>query len=304
MKDLIVIGAGPGGLTSGLYGKRLGLNTLIIEGKNPPLVSLTDAIENIPGIFNTSGIEFLYTLKKQVKSLGVETIPSTSTKILETKNLWEVWIEKEVYVAHSVIIATGASLKKLNVEGEERLTGMGVSYCAICDGPFFKDKNVVVVGGGDTAINEALFLTNFAKKVFIVHRRERLRASEILIKRAFLNEKIEFLLPFVVTKIIGENKVSSIGIKSEKTNEEKEIECDGVFIFIGLSPNNALVKGLLFLSDNGFIITDEEMRTSKRGVLAAGDIREKSLRQLVTACSDGAIASYSAFLYLKEVFKK
>lgn len=298
--DVIVIGGGPGGLTSGLYGKRLGLDTLIIEGKNPPCATLTSSIENIPGTFHISGFDFVNTLKEQVKSIGVKIISSDCTKILEKDALWEISTDNEVYVSRSVIIATGASLKRLNVEGEERLTGKGVSYCAVCDGPFFKDKDVVVVGGGNAAIDEALFLTNFANRVFIVHRKDTLRAAKILQERAFVNKKIEFVLSSVVSEIMGEDKVSSIRIKDLKTNKEKEIQCEGIFIFVGLSPNNTLVKGILFLSDNGYIITDEEMRTSKRGIFSAGDIREKSLRQIITACSDGAIAAYSAFSYLKE----
>lgn len=295
--DLIVIGGGPAGLTAALYGKRLGLDTLIIEGKKPSCATLTHSIENIPGISHISGLDFINNLKEQVSSLGVKIIPSDCTKILERDKLWEIWTDEGVYLAPSVIVATGASLKRLNVEGEERLTGKGVSYCAICDAPFFKDKDVVVIGGGDTAIEEALFLTNFAHKVIVIHRRDKLRATNILQERAFGNKKIEFILSSVVSEIIGGDRVSSIRIKHLETNKEREIACDGVFIFVGLSPNNLLVKGLLFLSDNGYIITDDEMRTSKRGILAAGDIREKGLRQIITACSDGAIAAYSAFLY-------
>lgn len=301
--ELIVIGGGPAGLTSALYGKRLGIDTLIIEGKNPSCASLTHRIENIPGIFNISGLDFINNLKEQVKSLGVKIIPGDCTKILERDNLWEILVDNKAYTSYAVIIATGASLKRLNVEGEERLIGRGVSYCAICDGPFFKDKNVVVVGGGDAAINEALFLTNFANKVIIIHRRDKLRATNILQERAFGNKKIEFVLSACVSEIIGEDRVSSIRIKELETNKEREIPCDGIFIFIGLSPNNALAKGLLFLSDDGYIITDCKMRTSKRGILAAGDIREKGLRQIITACSDGAIAAYSAFLYIKTLPK-
>lgn len=298
--DLIIIGAGPGGLTAGLYAKRLGLDCLIIEGKNPSLASLTYSIENIPGIPNISGWDFINNLKEQVRKLGVKIIPSDCTKISEKDGLWMVYTDGEIYTASSVIIATGASLKRLDVEGEERLTGRGVSYCAVCDAPFFKDKNVVVVGGGNTAIEEALFLTKFANKVFIVHRRNELRASKILQEKALANPKIEFVLSGVVTEIIGENKVASIEIRNVETDKTSKIECDGVFIFVGLVPNSSLAKGLLLLSDNGYIVTDEEMRTTKRGIFAAGDVREKGLRQIITACSDGAIAAYSAFLYLKE----
>lgn len=298
--NLIIIGGGPGGLTSGLYAKRLGMHCLIIEGKNPSLASLTYSIENIPGIFNISGIDFINNLKEQVRKLGVKIIPSDCTKISEKDGLWMVYTDGEIYTAPSVIIATGASLKRLDVEGEERLTGRGVSYCAVCDAPFFKDKDVVVVGGGNTAIEEGLFLTKFANKVFIIHRRNELRASKILQEEALANPKIEFVLSSVVTEIIGENKVASIEIRNVQTDKTSKIECDGVFIFVGLVPNSSLAKGLLLLSDNGYIVTDEKMRTGKRGIFAAGDVREKSLRQIITACSDGANAAHSAFLYLKE----
>lgn len=298
--DIIIIGAGPAGLTAALYAKRLGMHCLIIEGKNPSLASLTYSIENIPGILNISGWDFINNLKEQVKGLGVKSIPSDCTKILEKDNLWSIYTEAEIYTAPSVIIATGASLKRLNVEGEERLTGKGVSYCAVCDAPFFKDKNVVVVGGGNTAIEEALFITRFANKVFVIHRRDELRASRILQERAFANPKIEFVLSSVVTEITGENRVSSVKIRDVQTDKKDQIQCDGVFIFVGLAPNSSLAKGLLLLSTDGYIITDEGMRTTKRGIFAAGDVREKGLRQIITACSDGAIAAYSAFLYLNK----
>ncbi len=292
---LILIGGGPAGLTGGLYGKRLGLDSLIIEGKSPSQASLTYCIENIPGIPKISGFDFINTLKEQVRSIGVKIISSNASKIIEKDGLWEVYTDNGVYTADSIIIATGAFPKRLNIEGEERLIGRGVSYCAVCDGPFFKDKSVIVVGGGNTAIGEALFLTGFAKKVFIIHRRKGLRGTRILQERAFANEKIEFILSSVVTEIIGENRVSSIKVRNIQTEEKREVKCDGVFIFIGLTPNIEIAKGLLLLSDEGYIITDEEMRTSKRGIFAAGDIREKSLRQIITACADGALAAYSAF---------
>ncbi|MEW6006703.1 MAG: thioredoxin-disulfide reductase [bacterium] len=297
--ELIIIGSGPAGLSAGLYGKRLGISCLIIEGKNPSLATLTGEIENIPGIPKISGFDFINNLKEQVKSFGVSIIPSDCKGIIEKDGLFEVHCDDKFYTAQSIIIATGASFKRLNVEGEERLTGKGVSYCAVCDGPFFKDKDVVVVGGGDAAIEEALFLTKFANRVSVIHRRDELRAAKLLQERAFSNERIEFIFSSVVLKIMGENRVSSVKIRNVKTSEEKNIECDGVFIFIGLSPNSSIAKGILLLSDNGYIITDEDMHTSKRGVFAAGDVCEKGLRQVITALSDGAIAAYSSFLYLK-----
>ncbi|MEW6103213.1 MAG: thioredoxin-disulfide reductase [bacterium] len=298
--ELIIIGSGPAGLSAGLYGKRLGLDCLIIEGKNPSQATLTEELENIPGIPKISGFDFIDILKEQVKSIGVPITSSDCKKIIEKDGLFEVHTDDKIYTTKSIIIATGASCKRLNIEGEERLTGKGVSYCAVCDGPFFKDKNVVVVGGGDAAIEEALFLTKFANRVSVIHRRDELRAAKLLQKRAFSNERIEFILSSVLEEIIGENRVSSVKIRNLKTNEEKKIECDGVFIFVGLSPNNEIARGILLLSDNGYIVTDEEMHTSKRGIFAAGDVREKTLRQVITALADGANASYSSFLYLKE----
>ena len=298
MHDLIIIGAGPAGLTAALYAGRFGLKALVLEklvvgGR----ILLSESIENFPGFVNgISTQELIGRMRQQVEVLGIK---------IENEEALEVDLKaKRVKTAvgscsaRAVIIAAGARPRKLGVAGEERLTGKGVSYCATCDAPLYKGKNVVVVGGGDALAEEALYLGRFAKQVTIVHRRQDLRASAILQERLKEDKKINFLLNSIVKEICGSTKVESVKIKNTVSSEEKEFPCDGVFIFIGYEPETEFLKSKLKLDAKGFIITDETLNTSQEGVFACGDCRSKSLYQVVTACGDGAVAADSAYKYV------
>ncbi len=301
--DLVIIGGGPAGLTAYLYAARARLNTLLIEKLAPGgQVLVTDFVENYPGFPDgLPGWELMEKFTTHVKKLGFnqktgEVVALTLEE--ETKKI--KLADGEELAARAVIIATGASPNKLGVPGEEELTGKGVSYCATCDGPFFRDQVVAVVGGGNTAVQEAIFLTKFAQKVYLIHRRDQLRAQKILQERAFANPKIEFIWNTVVTEILGQEKVEGVRLKNRKTGEETKLPVDGVFIFIGIRPQSDFVKGLLKLDEKGFIITDCEMRTEIPGLFAAGDVRAKACRQIITAAGDGATAAYMAEHYLSQ----
>ncbi len=305
--DIIIIGAGPAGATAALYSARARLKTLVIESyMNVSQISITDKIENYPGFpEGIKGPELIENMKKQAKNFGAEfgsaNVKSITQNLFDNKKIWEIETDIKNYKTLAVIIASGAKPRELSIPGEDKFKGRGVSYCAVCDAPFFKEKQVIVVGGGDTAVEEALYLTKFAQKVKLVHRRDRLRATKILQERAFANEKIETIWNSVVTEIIGETKVKSVKIKNIQTEEEKTIECDGVFIFIGLAPNTDFVKDVLKTDDNGYIIVDTQMKTSAEGIFAAGDCIQKRLRQVITAAGDGATAAHSARLYVEKL---
>ena len=294
--DAIILGGGPAGLTAGIYAKRFGLSTLLIEKLGiGGQASVTDIIENYPGFpQGISGEELTKKFEEQAKRFGVEIIFDEIKEIKLTCPI-KLISEDNEFEAEGLIIATGADPKKLGVPGEKELTGKGVSYCAVCDAFLFKDKNVLVVGGGDSAITEALYLTKFAKKVYVIHRRDKLRAAKYLQDRAFENDKIEFIWSSLVKEIKGEKRVEGVTIYDKVKDTTWELEIDGVFIYIGLTPNTDLFKGKIELDEKGFIITDEDMRTNVKFVYAAGDVRRKSLRQVITASADGAIAANSLF---------
>lgn len=306
--DLIIIGAGPAGLTAAIYARRAGLETAIIEKLIPGgQAALTALVENYPGFESVSGPELMEKMKKQAENLKVKFI---SDEIISIRTLssegegkgegvtgFKLTGSEAVYEALSIIIASGAAYKKLGVPGEEELTGRGVSYCATCDGPLFKNKEIVVVGGGDMAVDEAIYLTQFAKSVTIIHRRDRLRAQEFLANRAKENSKIKFLLNSILTEISGKETIEKIKVKDLKKETEKYYPCEGVFIFAGLLPNTGFIKDLVLRDKNGYIVTDENMSASAHGIFAAGDVRKKGLRQIVTACGDGAIAAMSSYKY-------
>lgn len=312
--DLIIIGAGPAGLSAGLYAGRFRLNTLILEKMSAGgQIMLSSTIENYPGFpAGISTTELIDKFKKQVEEVGVKIeyseVLEISEKSSSNRNFRELKAElPQIYTvrtsggsfdARSLIIATGAQAKSLGVEGEERFIGRGVSYCATCDGPLFKNKDVIVVGGGDRAIEEAQFLSSYAAKVTVIHRRQELRASKILEERARQNSKINFILGSVIERIIGSNKVGEVIIKNVKTGRESAISCQGVFIFVGIIPNTQFLKNLLDIDEFGFIITDENLASSKKGIFAGGDCRKKSLYQVITACAEGATAANSAYKYL------
>lgn len=302
MYDLAIIGAGPAGLSAAIYGARARLSTVIIEKMYPGgQAAITDIIENYPGFTEgIGGAELTEAMKKQAERFGAQFLNGEVEKIEKQNEKFLLHLKNETVEAKTVILAMGAQARRLGVKGEKEFTGKGVSYCATCDGAFYTDRTVMVVGGGDTAIEEALFLTHFASSVIVVHRRNELRATKILQERAFKNEKIKFIWDSVVEEIRGADAVQEVVVKNLKTGETTSIPVDGVFVAIGWDPNTAIVKDLVKLNEKGYIITDENMATGVPGLFAAGDIREKSLRQVVTAVADGAVAAVSAEKYLEE----
>lgn len=300
--DVIIIGAGPAGLSAAIYSARSGLKTAVFErGLIGGQINVTEEVENYPGFPEAlSGYELTERMHRQaehfetefkdeeVTALGMEGL----CKIVETSD--------NKYRARAVIFCTGAYPRRLNVPGEEKFTGRGVSYCATCDGALYRDKIVAVIGGGDSAIEEGIFLTHFAKKVVVIHRRDELRAQKIIQERAFKNPKMEFVWNSVVQEIRGENKVQELEVYNRKTNTVSVIPVDGVFIYVGILPNNKLMESRIDLDSAGFALTDDFMHTNVPGVYAAGDIRKKVLRQVVTATSDGAIAGWSAEKWITE----
>jgi len=306
--DVIIIGGGAAGLTAGLYVSRAGFRGLCIEGASTlSQITVTDHIENYPGIpEGINGFELIERFKKQALQFGLEILSSDVTSLQETRwgdtHGWKLTAGEASYEALAVICATGAFWRKLGVPGEDTFTGKGVSYCATCDGPLFRNREVVVVGGGDTAVQEALFLTNFSRKVTIIHRRDRLRATKILQKRAFAHSKIEFAWNSVVEEIWGKESVEKVKIRNVKSpGITGEIPAAGVFIFTGLTPKTELIRGIADIDNGGYILVDAHMQTSAQGIFACGDCIKKRLRQVVTACGDGATAAFSAQLYIEEV---
>lgn len=294
MYDIIIIGGGPAGLTASIYSKRFGLSTLLIEKMGVGgQVPLTDLIENYPGFpEGISGIELATKISEQAKKFDVEIINEEVVEV-NFDEIKKVKTLNSQYESKGIIIATGANPKKLNIPGEKEFTGRGVSYCAVCDAYFYKGRDVVVVGGGDSALTEALYLAKFVNNLYLIHRRDKFRAVKYLQDKVMENEKIKIILNSELKEIKGDKRVQKvIGFNKEK-NENFELNVQGVFIYVGLNPNSELFKDKLELDENGFIITDEEMRTNIKFVYAAGDVRKKSFRQIVTACSDGAIAANS-----------
>jgi thioredoxin reductase (NADPH) len=304
--DTIIIGGGPAGYTAGIYAARSGLKTLLVEGSaTVSQITITDMIENYPGIPDgINGYDLMQLFKKQALNFGLEIKPldvQSIKKNADSPVLWDVNAADKSYRTLSIIAATGAQWNKLGVPGEEEFAGKGVSYCATCDGPFYRNKDVVVVGGGDTAIQEAIFLTHFAKKVTVIHRRDRLRAAAILQKRAFAEKKIEFIWNVKLGEITGQEFVTGVNAADVKTGVIKNVEAEGVFIFVGRIPHTGIFKDILKLDAGGYIITDDNMHTSAAGIFASGDCRAKQFRQVVTAAGDGANAIYSAELYVDEL---
>jgi thioredoxin reductase (NADPH) len=305
--EVIIIGGGPGGLTAGLYASRASLRTLLVEsGTVMSQITVTHLVENYPGVPDIGGFELVEKFKEQAKKFGLKTIFSSVMGLEKTEidgmPGWRVKTDAGDYEALSVVVATGANWRKIGIPGEAEFTGRGVSYCATCDGPFYRDREVVVIGGGDTAVQEALFLTNFASKVTIVHRRNRLRAAPILRERAASNPKIAFAWDAVVTEIGGSETVTHVTVANVKEPKEtRDIVADGVFVFVGLVPNTAFLTGQVKLDKEGYIVADRDMKTSESGIFACGDCIDKLLRQVVTACGDGATAAFSAQLYIEEL---
>jgi thioredoxin reductase (NADPH) len=304
--DIIVVGGGPAGLTAGLYAARGGMKALLIEkmGFGGQAV-ITDFIENYPGFPDgASGYELAAKMQEQAIKFGLETCieeVKTIENLSGAVNGKKVTTSENTYLASAIVLSTGANFKHLNVPGEDSHIGKGVSYCATCDGPFFKGKDIVVIGGGDSAVQEASFLAKFANSVTIVHRRERLRAAQWLQDRIKSNQKIKYKFNSVVEKITGKECVESVAIKDVNSGKTEEYKTSGVFIFVGHTPNTSFLGSLVKTNEAGYIITDDDMQTSSAGIFACGDSRKKLLKQVVTACGDGAVASFAAQEYVENI---
>lgn len=299
--DTIIIGGGPAGLSAGIYAMRSRLNAILLERYLPGgQVMVADFIENYPGFpSGIGGADLGMAMEQQARELGLQ-IKSTEVVSLDLNDREKIVHTTEGEMrAYTVIIATGSNSRRLGVPGEDQFIGRGVSYCATCDGAFFKDKDIAVVGGGDTAVQDAIFLTRFARSVKIIHRRDALRAAKLLQERAMKNPKIEIIWNTIVTGIHGKHVVDRVGLRNVVTEEESVLPIDGIFILIGADPNTQFLKGLLDLDKDGYVITNADMETSAPQVYAVGDCRKKTLRQIVTAAADGAIASVSAEKYIE-----
>lgn len=298
--DLVIIGAGPAGLTAGLYAARARMNVLLLEKTVPGgQIIVTDWIENYPGFpEGISGFDLAEKMKLQAEAMGLKIDTAEVHSLNLTPDIKEVVLKDKTITAKTLIIASGASPKKLGI-GEDRYMGKGISFCATCDAPFFRDKTVVAVGGGDTAVQEAIYLTKFVKKVYLVHRRDTLRATKILQERAFANDKIEMVWDTVATGVDGLFGIEGVHVKNVKTGERKTLKADGCFIWVGILPNTQFLNHSVDTDEYGFIRADASMRTSVPGVYAAGDVRDTPLRQVATAVGDGAIAAVSAEHYIE-----
>jgi thioredoxin reductase (NADPH) len=299
--EVIIIGGGPAGLTAGLYTSRSRLNTLLIEiGLLGGQMTTTEVIENYPGFpQGIAGDELSRLMEEQAKRFGLEVVSREAVEVKTDGEIKIVKADDAIYHCKALIICTGNEWRKLGVPGEKEFTGKGVSYCATCDGAFFRDSQIIVVGGGDSALTEALYLTKFAKEVTIIHRRDALRGTKIYQERVFANPKIKLLWNSIVQEIKGDSVVRSVLLKNLKTGEITEHPAEGVFLFVGLLPRTQFLKGLLKLDEAGYIVTDENGESSVKGIFAAGDCRKKLLRQVTTAVGDGATAAFAAEKYLE-----
>jgi thioredoxin reductase (NADPH) len=300
--DVTIIGGGPAGLTAGLYASRARLRTLLIEnGLFGGQMTTTETIDNYPGFpEGVTGEELSRLMEEQAKRFGMETVIEEVVEVTLEGAEKRVRTTESTYFCKALIICTGAEYRRLGVPGEKEFAGKGVSYCATCDGAFFKDSQIVVVGGGDSALTEALFLTKFVKELTIIHRRDALRATKIYQERAMANPKMKFLWNSVVQEIKGDDVVRAVAVKNVKTGEIKEFPTDGAFLFVGLLPRTQFLKGLVQLDEAGYIITNDHCETSVKGIFAAGDCRKKLLRQIATGVGDGATAAFAAEKYLEE----
>ena len=304
--DVIIAGAGPGGMTAAVYTSRANLSTLMIERGIPGgQMANTEEVENYPGYEHILGPDLSTKMFDHAKKFGAEYAYGDIKEVIVGKEYKTVVAGSKEYKARAVIITTGAEYKKIGVPGEKELGGRGVSYCAVCDGAFFKEKNLFVIGGDDSDVEEGVYLTRFAKKVTIVHRRDELRAQKILQQRAFDNEKVDFIWNHTLKQINEKDgKVGSVTLVSTKDGAEQELPADGVFIYVGMLPLSKPFLNLGITNEKGYIVTNEKMETKVPGIFAAGDIREKTLRQIVTATGDGSIAAQSAQHYVEELMEE
>lgn len=302
MYDTMIIGAGPAGMTAALYAARSNLKVALLErGIYGGQMNNTAEIENYPGYARISGPELAEKMFEPLENLGVEHLFGQVEKIEDHGDYKKIITEDEAFETKTVILASGANHRHLGVPGEEEYNSRGVSYCAVCDGAFFRDEDLLVVGGGDSAVEEAIFLTRFAKSVTIVHRRDQLRAQKLLQERAFANEKISFIWDSVVKEIKGDDRrVTSVVFKNVKTGQSSESDFGGVFVYVGLDPVSDFVKDLGICDEAGWIVTDQHMKTAIEGIYAIGDVRQKDLRQITTAVGDGAVAGQEVYKYITE----
>jgi thioredoxin reductase (NADPH) len=303
MEDLIIIGAGPAGLTAGLYAARARLKTLMLEKLSPGgQVLMTDWVENYPGFPDgISGFDLVDKMRRQAEKFDL-VIENQEVSRLELSPEKKVVVtDKGTLETRALILTSGATPRKLGIEGEELLIGKGVSYCATCDGPFYRDQEVALIGGGDTAVEEAIFLTRFAAKVHLIHRRDELRATKLLRERVMALDQVNIVWDTVPTRIVGDTEVKGVDLKNVKTGKTSHLPVQGVFVFVGYIPNTELVKGQLELDKWGFVVTNNDMQTSVPGVFAAGDIRSKILRQIATAVGEGATAVFAVERYLESL---
>ncbi len=304
--DLIIIGGGPAGLTAALYAGRARLKTLLIEkALLGGMASTTYHIENYPGFpHGISGMDLSRHFEEQAKKFGADFYYGEVSGLSVKPDRKIITIENRTIEARALIIASGTETKKLGVPGEDQFHGRGVSYCATCDGPFYREKNIVVVGGGNAAVEEALYLTRFANKISIIHRRDKLRADRVLAEQALNDPKIFVIWDSQVEEILGADRIEKIKVKNLKSGNSSYLAADGIFIYVGATPNTTIANGLIDADKEGYIKTDEAMRTSVAGIFAAGDVRSKTLRQIITAAGDGAIAADSARSYIEEQLSK
>lgn len=304
--DVIIVGAGPAGLTAAVYTSRGNLSTLMIERGMPGgQMANTEDIENYPGFDHILGPDLSTKMFEHARKFGADYAYGDVTEVIDGESYKTVIAGGNEYKARAIIITTGAEYRKMGIPGEEDLTGRGVSYCAVCDGAFFRSKEIIVVGGGDSAVEEGAYLTRFADKVTIIHRRDELRAQKILQDRAFANEKMDFVWNATVKKVNEKDgKIGSVTLLSTVDGTEREFETDGMFVYIGMDPLTAPFEKLGILDENGYIDTNEIMETSVPGIYAAGDVREKLLRQIVTATGDGSIAAQAVQKYVEELKEK
>ena len=301
--EIVIIGGGPAGLAAGLYAARARRKTVLLEkGVIGGQIALTELVENYPGIPTINGFDLAQAMLNQAESYGLEVEYAETTGIEQDGRLWLVRSTEDEYLAKAIIVTAGADYNKLGVPGEEKLTGRGVSYCATCDAAFFKGQHVVVVGGGDAAMDEGLFTTRFADKVTVIHRRDKLRAGAILQERAFANPKMEFVWNTVVTEVLGEDAVTGVRLQNRETGEESTMDVAAVFVFIGQHPNTGFLGGLVPVDEGGHALVSEWMETELPGLYVAGDARRNSARQVVSSAGDGATAAIAAEHYISSSF--
>ena len=299
MYDIGIVGGGTAGMTAAIYGQRAGKRTIIIEGGNfGGQITSSPNVENYPGIASVSGSEFSMNLLDQAMKLGAETVVEKVTGIRSEDGIKVVETTGGVYTCRSVILATGVTHRHLGIANEERLTGAGVSYCATCDGAFFRGRDVAVIGGGSTALQDAEFLSNYCNKVYLVHRRDEFRGEDSIVKRLSAKENVEFVLSTVVKDILGDNMVEGLILTNKKTGKDFRLDVAGVFIAVGQIPKNEIFADVVKLDADGFILAAEDCITSRPGIFAAGDCRTKEVRQLTTAAADGAVAALAACRYI------